>query len=137
MESKTVWNALDASPEIAWESPLEKGVFHYPAGSVDVKPPQFNPENQFCAWTGNEWSVSDIPPPPILEAPPKPDAPALPEQKEEEHTHEEPEPYEMTWKDKRMMEYGTIPEQVEFITENGLEAWQSKVAEIKKKYPKE
>ena len=41
MESKTVWNALDASPEIAWESPLEKGVFHYPAGSVDKKPPKF------------------------------------------------------------------------------------------------
>ena len=47
MKSKTVWNALDASPEIAWESPLEKDVFHYLAGSVDVKPPKFNHENQF------------------------------------------------------------------------------------------
>ena len=50
---------------------------------------------------------------------------------------EEIEPYIPTYADKRMMEYGTIPEQLEFITENGLEAWQSKVAEIKKKYPKE
>ena len=66
MESKTVWNALDASPEIAWESPLEKGVFHYPANSVDVKPPNFNPQSQFCIWNGSEWVVSDIPPPPKL-----------------------------------------------------------------------
>ena len=73
MESKTVWNALDASPEIAWESPLEKGVFHYPAGSVDKKPPKFNPEKQFCAWNGSKWVVSEIPPPPVLEAPPLPE----------------------------------------------------------------
>ena len=26
--------------------------------------------------------------------------------------------------------------QIEFITENGLEAWQTKVAEIKARYPK-
>ena len=58
MESKTVWNALDASPEIAWESPLEKGVFHYPAGSVDKKPPKFDSETQSCAWSGKKWVVS-------------------------------------------------------------------------------
>jgi len=32
--------------------------------------------------------------------------------------------------------YGSINDQVEFITENGLDAWQTKVAEIKAKYPK-
>ena len=36
----------------------------------------------------------------------------------------------------RMTEYGTIESQVEFITENGLEAWQNKVSQIKEKYPK-
>ena len=37
----------------------------------------------------------------------------------------------------RQAEYGSTAEQLEYITENGLEAWQSKVQEIKTKYPKE
>jgi len=36
----------------------------------------------------------------------------------------------------RVLVYGPVAEQIEFITENGLEAWQTKVAEIKAKYPK-
>jgi hypothetical protein len=36
----------------------------------------------------------------------------------------------------RIKEYGSIAEQIEYITENGIEAWQLKVAEIKAKYPK-
>ena len=38
---------------------------------------------------------------------------------------------------KRQSEYGSIAKQIEFITENGIDAWQTKVAEIKAKYPKE
>jgi hypothetical protein len=37
----------------------------------------------------------------------------------------------------RIKEYGSIAEQIEYITENGLDAWQTKVAVIKAKYPKE
>ena len=37
----------------------------------------------------------------------------------------------------RQTEYGTPQEMIEYITENGLEAWQTKVQEIKTKYPKE
>ena len=37
----------------------------------------------------------------------------------------------------RQKEYGSTAKQIEYITENGLEAWQSKVQEIKTKYPKE
>ncbi len=37
---------------------------------------------------------------------------------------------------KRIKEYGSIAEQIEYITENGLDAWQSKVNSIKAKYPK-
>tara|TARA_Y100001951_G_C11275167_1_gene261434 strand:+ start:1157 stop:1552 length:396 start_codon:yes stop_codon:yes gene_type:complete len=37
---------------------------------------------------------------------------------------------------KRVSEYGIPEQQLEFITENGLEAWQSKVAEIKARHPK-
>ena len=36
----------------------------------------------------------------------------------------------------RIKEYGSIAEQIEYITENGLDAWQSKVNSIKAKYPK-
>ena len=42
-----------------------------------------------------------------------------------------------TYADNRIKEYGSIAEQIEYITENGIEAWQSKVASIKTKYPKE
>ena len=37
----------------------------------------------------------------------------------------------------RQKEYGSIAEQLEYITENGLDAWQTKVQEIKLKFPKE
>jgi hypothetical protein len=36
----------------------------------------------------------------------------------------------------RIKEYGTIAQQIEYITENGLDAWQTKVNNIKLKYPK-
>ena len=35
----------------------------------------------------------------------------------------------------RKREYGPVEKQIGFITENGLEAWQAKVNEIKLKYP--
>lgn len=37
----------------------------------------------------------------------------------------------------RQKEYGSIAEQIEFITEKGLEAWKTNVQAIKTKYPKE
>ena len=37
----------------------------------------------------------------------------------------------------RQKEYGSLAEQLEYITENGLDAWQTKVQAIKTKYPKE
>jgi len=40
------------------------------------------------------------------------------------------------WEMNRRNDYGMSFNQIEFITENGLEAWQAKVAEIKAKYPK-
>lgn len=41
------------------------------------------------------------------------------------------------WLRNRMSAYGDPMSQLEYITENGLEAWQAHVAEIKKKYPEE
>ena len=37
----------------------------------------------------------------------------------------------------RKAEYGTVEQQLEYITENGLTKWQENVTAIKKKYPKE
>jgi hypothetical protein len=37
----------------------------------------------------------------------------------------------------RKKSYGTIEQQIEFITENGVEAWQEKVNQIKLENPKE
>ena len=42
----------------------------------------------------------------------------------------------LTYKEKRKQEYGSAQEQLDFITKNGLVAWQEKVALIKLKYPK-
>lgn len=41
------------------------------------------------------------------------------------------------WLANRKDEYGTLESQIEYIVENGLAAWQSEVAAIKAKYPKE
>jgi hypothetical protein len=41
-----------------------------------------------------------------------------------------------SWLSNRVSEYGSVASQLEFITENGLQAWQSNVAAIKEKYPK-
>jgi hypothetical protein len=58
---------------------------------------------------------------------------------EQEPTHEEKIDINNTDYDyvyARTSEYGSLESQLEFITENGLEAWQAKVTEIKNKYPK-
>ena len=94
-------------------SPLEEGVWLMPGGCTDVEPPEFNKETHTCSFNGTEWVLEEIPPP-----------------------EPEPEEPELTFFEKRKIEYGTAEEQIEFITENGLEAWQSKVSEIKTKYPK-
>ena len=41
------------------------------------------------------------------------------------------------WLQDRQAAYGDVESQIEYITENGLEAWQTKVAQIKADNPKE
>jgi len=54
-----------------------------------------------------------------------------------EPVEEEPEVEEIPeWLKKRLDAYGFPNQQIEFITENGLEAWQKKVADIKTANPK-
>jgi len=113
MNTKTVWNTSDASPTDSHESPLEPGIFHIPGGTIEVEPPSFDAEKKVCTWSGDEWIVEDIPEP-----------------------EPEPEPYVETYADKRRVEYGEPESQIEFITEKGLDAWKTKVSEIKLKHPK-
>tara|TARA_R100000734_G_C3222528_1_gene33502 strand:- start:112 stop:474 length:363 start_codon:yes stop_codon:yes gene_type:complete len=40
------------------------------------------------------------------------------------------------WLQNRQAAYGTTEDQIEYISENGLEAWQTKVAQIKADNPK-
>ena len=112
---KQVYNTADASINFAHEDPLEPGRYALPAGSTEVEPPEFDPSTHTCHYDGNEWVVTAIP-----EPEPEP----------------EEEPYVPTYEDKRLKEYGSTEKQIEYITENGLDAWQQRVAEIKAKYPK-
>jgi len=58
-------------------------------------------------------------------------ASAKPEPVEEEVVDDRP-----AWLIARLKAYGAAEAQVEFITENGLDAWQTKVAQIKTDNPK-
>lgn len=58
-------------------------------------------------------------------------ASAKPEPIIEEAVDERP-----AWLTARLAAYGTIEGQLEFITENGLDAWQTRVAQIKADNPK-
>ena len=112
---KQVYNTADASINFAYEDPLEPGRYALPAGSTEVEPPEFDLSTHTCHYDGKQWVVTAIP-----EPEPEP----------------EEDPYVPTYEDKRREEYGSATYQLEYITENGLEAWQQKVAEIKAKYPK-
>ena len=58
-------------------------------------------------------------------------ASAKPTAEEEQEEDNPPE-----WLAKRVIAYGRIVDQIEYITENGLDKWQEKVAQIKTDNPK-
>lgn len=65
MNTKKVYQ-LDANGylmgfEIAYESPLEQGVFHLPAGCVDIAPPKKVPEGKIARFVAGKWLIEDIP----------------------------------------------------------------------------
>tara|TARA_R100000808_G_scaffold25075_1_gene61360 strand:+ start:1389 stop:1730 length:342 start_codon:yes stop_codon:yes gene_type:complete len=113
MGTKIVYNKSNGLEVLSHEDQVTEGLFHLPAGSTEVKPPLIT-NKQTCKFIDNKWVITDIP---------EPDPP--------------PEPHVETYVDKRQKEYGSAEDQLEFITEKGLDAWQTKVSEIKKKYPKE
>lgn len=62
-------------PEVAFESPLEPGIYHIPASCTELKPPEPD-ENCRVRWTGTAWVQEAIPEP---EPDPKPEPPTLEE----------------------------------------------------------
>jgi len=50
----------------AEESPLEPGVFHIPAGCIDVDAPD-EIENKKVKWVNSQWVYEDIPEPEVIE----------------------------------------------------------------------
>ena len=112
-------NAYDiktGEPVPRQKNPVRPDSWLMPGGCTEIKPPDFNKETHQCRFEGDQWVISEI---------------QIPE------PEPEPEAYFPTYADRRLEEYGTTQEQIEFITENGLEAWQARVASIKAKYPKE
>jgi hypothetical protein len=53
----------------AFESPLEPGVFHHPAHTTTIAPPDFNSATQTCKFVSGDWVVEEIPAKPIPETP--------------------------------------------------------------------
>lgn len=113
---KSVYNKATGAEIIVYEDPKVVGRYALPVNAIEIAPPDFDPATHTCAFDGSQWVLTAIPEP-------KPEA--------------EPEPYIETYADKRRQEYGLPENQLEYITEYGLEAWQQKVAKIKTKYPKE
>jgi len=98
------------------ESPLEPGVFLFPAGAVDAPTPTV-PEGQKAKWN-NGWVLEDIPEP---------------------ETEPEPEPIELTYDQKRAMEYPPMADYLDGIVKGDTEQVQTYIdacLAVKVKYPK-
>ena len=114
------------------KSPLEDDVWLMPAHSTEVEPPNFDTSTHHAVFADNKWTI-------VSNTPPEPEEPVTEELILNAPTQQTktPEPdYVADYKTKRMDEYGDVYEQLQYITENGLEAWQTRVLEIKSKYPK-
>jgi hypothetical protein len=109
-------NGYFISVTIADESPLEPGVFLIPGNAVDVEPP-IVPENKRAKWNG-AWVLEDIPPPEV---------------------EPEIEPVELTYFQKRYMEYPSVREYLDGIVKGDQVQIDKYIADclaVKAKYPK-
>jgi hypothetical protein len=89
------------------ESPLEPGVFLVPAYATEKEPPAA-PEGKQAVWSGEEWTLQDIPVPP----PPPPEAvPVTPQQ--EKNNNARAYLNQTDWYVIRQIETGTpVPEEI-------------------------
>ena len=63
MGSKIVYLRKTGGETVAYESPLEEGVWHIPAKATEIKPPSFNAETHTCKFIDDDWVVAVIPEP--------------------------------------------------------------------------
>ena len=57
---KVVYNKINGLEAHAFEDPREPGRYVMPAGSTEIKPPNFDPSTQKCYYNESEWIVEDI-----------------------------------------------------------------------------
>ena len=114
MPNKTVYLRSNGTETVAYEDQITAGLFHIPPKATEVKPPIFT-DQQTCQFIDDKWVVADIPVPEV---------------------EPEPEPYVLTYADKRQAEYPSVQECVHAILDDDLDALQAKRADIKTKYPK-
>ena len=101
---------------VADESPLEPGVYHMPAGTVDAEAPII-PDGHLAKWE-DMWVFESIPVPA-----PEPEV----------------EPVELTYRELRAMAYPTISDQLDmqyWDGVNGTTVWADTIASVKAMYPK-
>lgn len=99
------------------ESPLEKGVFLFPAGTIDVPSPAI-PEGKRAKWNG-DWEFEDI---------------------QTQSNEPELEPIELTYAQKRSNEYPSIKDYIDGIVKGDqaqVDAYIAACLAVKAKYPKE
>lgn len=104
-----------ANTTVADESPLEPGVYLLPGGAVDAPAPEV-PEGKRAKWVG-EWVYEDAPVPVFEPEPPK---------------------LELTYAEKRSLEYPIIGDQLDALWKGGDSAAEMRatVMAVKAKYPK-
>jgi hypothetical protein len=101
---------------VADESPLEPGVYHMPAGTVDAEAPII-PDGHLAKWE-DVWVFEPIP-----DLEPEPEV----------------EPVELTYRELRSMAYPLISEQLDmqyWDGVNGTTVWADTIANVKAMYPK-
>ena len=54
---QTNYSGLFIGETFADESPLEPGIFHIPAGCVELAPPSEWPNDQWPRWNGFKWDL--------------------------------------------------------------------------------
>jgi hypothetical protein len=101
---------------VADESPLEAGVYHMPAGTIDVEAPII-PNGHLARWE-DTWVFEPIP-----DLEPEPEV----------------EPVELTYRELRSIAYPLISEQLDmqyWDSVNGTTVWADTIANVKAMYPK-
>lgn len=106
------------------ESPLEKGVWMMPAGTIDVSAPDSIPDNQRAKWENNQWTFEEV---------------------VEESIQNDPTPLPpseligLTYDKKRAIDYPSYGDQLDALFHAGVfpEDMAAKIQAVKDKHPKE